>query len=159
MNFFISASLSLLAVPTRLTVMETKVTQAAAQSVEALFLQYRGPLLRYLSGLLPNPDDAAEVLQETYLRLLRQDSPDRLGGDARAYLFQVATNLVRDYFRQRKAYRADRHTSLDAPAFDLELHVPAASIGLDDTLSRFKSALKALKPRCGLSFCCTGFMG
>jgi RNA polymerase sigma factor (sigma-70 family) len=126
--------------------MEVRDHQITADYVEVLFREYRVPLLRYLTGLLPSSEDAAELLQETYVRLLRQEGLDRIEANARAYVFQIATNLVRDYFRQRKAYRLDQHTDLEAHQLESELQVPESSVRWDDTLARFKSALLELRP-------------
>jgi len=80
-----------------------------------LFERHRLSLYRYLKGLLPSREDASEILQETYLRLLRQPSFDHIRANARAYLFQIATNLARDLFRSR--------TSRGVPA-DTDVHAP-----------------------------------
>jgi RNA polymerase sigma-70 factor (ECF subfamily) len=114
--------------------------------VETLFREYRGPLFRYLAGLLPNAEDADELLQETYLRLLRQEGLDHVEANARAYVFQIATNLVRDFFRHRKAHRADQHATLDNHHFERQLQEPEESIQWDDTLARLKTALLSLEP-------------
>jgi len=79
----------------------TPLTPAESEFARELFELHRLSLYRYLVGLLPSKDDAREVLQETYLRLLRQRSFDHIRANARAYLFQIATNLARDLFRQR----------------------------------------------------------
>ena len=52
-------------------------------------------LERYLARKLDSPEDAAEVAQEAFLRLHRLESPETLD-NARAFLFQVATNLAVD---------------------------------------------------------------
>ena len=77
------------------------LTPAESEFARELFEQHRPSLYRYLAGLLPSKEDANEVLQETYLRLLRQRSFEHIRSNARAYLFQIATNLARDLFRQR----------------------------------------------------------
>ena len=120
--------------------------EAVTAYVETLFREHRGQLLRYLSGLLPNPEDAAELVQETYLRLLRQEGLDRIEANARAYVFQIATNLARDYFRQRQTQRARLHISLDAHPQDAALLEPQESVEQDDTLARFKTALLKMRP-------------
>jgi RNA polymerase sigma-70 factor (ECF subfamily) len=79
----------------------TPLTPAESEFARELFELHRLALYRYLVGLLPSKDDAREVLQETYLRLLRQRSFEHIRANARAYLFQIATNLARDLFRQR----------------------------------------------------------
>jgi RNA polymerase sigma-70 factor (ECF subfamily) len=74
--------------------------------VERLFRSYNAPLVRYLTRRLGDRDWAEEVAQETFLRALRQDRID----NERAWLFAVATNLVRD--EARKDARRRRHLAL-----------------------------------------------
>jgi RNA polymerase sigma factor (sigma-70 family) len=121
-------------------------TEAVTAYVETLFREQRGQLLRYLKGLLPNSEDAADLLQETYLRLLRQEGLEHIEANAHAYVFQIATNLVRDFFRQRKAQCADRHVVLERHGLDPALQVPEEVAQEDDTLARFKAALFELRP-------------
>ena len=75
------------------------LSPAEAQFARELFERYQLSLYRYLSGLLHSREEAWEILQETYLRLMRQPSFDRLRENAKAYLFTTATNLARDLFR------------------------------------------------------------
>jgi RNA polymerase sigma-70 factor, ECF subfamily len=74
--------------------------------VERLFRTYNTPLVRYLTRRLGDRDWAEEVAQETFLRALRQDRID----NERAWLFAVATNLVRD--EARRDARRRRHLAL-----------------------------------------------
>jgi len=74
--------------------------------VETLFRQYHAPLVRYLTRRLGDRDWAEEVAQETFVRALRQTSLE----NERAWLFAVATNLVRD--EARKDSRRRRHLEL-----------------------------------------------
>ena len=76
------------------------------EDVERLFRSYNVPLVRYLTRRLGDRDWAEEVAQETFLRALRQDRID----NERAWLFAVATNLVRD--EARKDARRRRHLAL-----------------------------------------------
>src|ERR1700722_6323337 len=89
---------------------------AADQSQRAyitlLFNKYRGALHRYLSRLVAF-DDGAELVQETYFRLLRHGQMVQLEAMARSFLFQTATNLARDFRRRRNVRRADDHVELD----------------------------------------------
>lgn len=74
--------------------------------VERLFRTYNTALVRYLTRRLGDRDWAEEVAQETFVRALRQDSIV----NERAWLFAVATNLVRD--EARKDARRRRHLAL-----------------------------------------------
>src|SRR5262245_60626408 len=69
--------------------------------VARLFERFRVPLLRYLTDLLSRRDEAEDLVQETYLRLMQVDAIET--GRVRALIFKVATNLAYDRFRQRRA--------------------------------------------------------
>lgn len=74
--------------------------------VERLFRTYNAQLVRYLTRRLGDRDWAEEVAQETFVRALRQEAIV----NERAWLFAVATNLVRD--EARKDARRRRHLAL-----------------------------------------------
>lgn len=74
--------------------------------VERLFRTYNAALVRYLTRRLGDRDWAEEVAQETFVRALRQTSIQ----NERAWLFAVATNLVRD--EARKDMRRRKHLAL-----------------------------------------------
>jgi RNA polymerase sigma factor (sigma-70 family) len=77
------------------------LTPAEAEFIRELFELHRLALYRYLKRLVASREDAQEILQETYLRLLRQPSFEHIRQNARAYLFQTASNLSHDFFRRR----------------------------------------------------------
>ena len=74
--------------------------------VESLFREYHQPLVRYLTRRLGDRDWAEEIAQETFVRALRQKDLQ----NERAWLFAVATNLIRD--EARKDARRRRHLEL-----------------------------------------------
>ena len=76
------------------------------ESIDRLFREYHAPLVRYLTRRLGDRDWAEEVAQETFVRALRQTEMT----NERAWLFAVATNLVRD--DARKDARRRRHLEL-----------------------------------------------
>jgi RNA polymerase sigma-70 factor (ECF subfamily) len=79
---------------------------SSLKDVERLFREYHDPLVRYLTRRLGDRDWAEEVAQETFVRALRQNELQ----NERAWLFAVATNLVRD--EARKDARRRRHLEL-----------------------------------------------
>jgi len=78
----------------------------SVNGLERLFRTYHQPLVRYLTRRLGDRDWAEEVAQETFLRALKQETIT----SERAWLFAVATNLVRD--EARKDARRRRHLEL-----------------------------------------------
>jgi RNA polymerase sigma-70 factor, ECF subfamily len=85
---------------------------------ERVFLDHHDDLLRYLLWYTGDADQAADVAQETFLRLLSRPP----AGDVRPWLFKVAMNVVRDdWRRQRDLQPLDvDHPSSDDPVAELE---------------------------------------
>jgi RNA polymerase sigma-70 factor (ECF subfamily) len=62
------------------------------------------PLWNYLSRMTCDTHVADDLLQETYYRFLRARGPWESESHRRAYLFQIATNLVRDGRRHARRW-------------------------------------------------------
>ena len=76
---------------------------------EAAFEAFYGAtareLWRYLYRVLGDPAIAEDVLQESYLRLLRRPSRSDDERQQRAYLYRIASNLLRDRWRRARRER------------------------------------------------------
>lgn len=77
-----------------------------------LVMRYRGPLLTYFSRNA-HPDDAEDLVQETFVRLLRKKDTDSIE-NPEAFLFTIARNLTYDRSRRRQTY--SRHFDPSAEA-------------------------------------------
>jgi RNA polymerase sigma-70 factor (ECF subfamily) len=108
--------------------------------VDRLFRTYHAPLVRYLTRRLGDRDWAEEVAQETFVRALRQTSIE----NERAWLFAVATNLVRD--EARKDMRRRKHLALLAEEHRDDVIEPE-----ETTLERAQEAAMARKAVDGLA--------
>lgn len=62
-----------------------------------MYEQLHPSLWRYVHRMVGDEDTADDVVQESFVRLLKR--PDLTGDDARLWVFTVATNLVRDHGR------------------------------------------------------------
>ncbi len=125
------------------------LTAAESEFARELFESHRLSLYRYLKGLLHSRDEASEILQETYLRLLRQPSFEHVRSNARAYLFQTATNLARDLFRH-KSFRGvnaelEAYASLGLQTPDWNSW-PELALEGDQMAAQVIQALQELKP-------------
>lgn len=115
--------------------------------MEALYNKYRHSLLNYLVGLLPGGrHDADEILHEAYIRLLKQDSLDHLEDNARAYIFTIATNLVRDSLLKRYSRCTDAHVPFEEAEFACNTYSPCAAVNWEESIGALKKALLKLKP-------------
>lgn len=71
-----------------------------AIEVERLFRDHNDSLVRFLTLRLHSLQEAREVAQEAYVRLLQLERVD-VSGFLRAYLFRIAGNLAIDRLRRR----------------------------------------------------------
>jgi RNA polymerase sigma factor (sigma-70 family) len=108
-------------------------------SWEQLYEEWRLPLLRYVHRLTRDPHLAEDVTQETFLRALREERPVR---NPRAWLFQVATNIVRD--GARRTSTEERLAPNDDPDGG---DTPDVALDRADAVREVRAALERLSPR------------
>ena len=86
-------------------------------------------------------------MHETYIRLLEQESLDKFESNARAYLYTVATNLVRDSLRKRSRQHRQNHISFNE--FQAEDNSPSVDemASWEETFTVLKQVLLSLPPR------------
>jgi RNA polymerase sigma factor (sigma-70 family) len=111
-----------------------------------LFHKYRASLYRYLAGLVSSPDDAAELVQESYTRLLQHENVAQLEAVSRTYLFQIATNLARDHYRRSNTRRTSAHFDVDDVEIPDERAGPEHSMVWEQTIQSIKQGIKELPP-------------
>lgn len=115
-----------------------------------LFLRNKRDLFNYLRRRV-SPDDASDLLQETFVRALRRDDYQAVA-DPPAFLQQIAINLTRDFVRHRKV-EANCLTfgelPEDAPSQEAS---PGARLEADEKSRLLREAVDALPPRCREAF-------
>lgn len=123
----------------------------------SLFQQYYGELLRFVTAKLGCRDQAADVVQDTFLRVRAVND---LAGIAqpRAFLYKTALNLMVDLFRRQRV-RAEQSTGLD-----LAEHLQSTAPRQDDAVEAKErvqllyAAIAELPPRCRQVFLLHKFM-
>lgn len=96
------------ALPINITTFGTEAAeevQACGMDEDKFNLLYRRtarPLLGYLARISGDRALAEDLLQETYFRFLRAQVPPLTDVQLKSYLFRIATNLLRDYYRKAK---------------------------------------------------------
>lgn len=105
---------------------------------ERLFAETRADLLAYALRRAGSPDEAADVLAETFLIAWRKLDSVPAGAEARLWLFGVARNILRRGARRRAAM----HDAVQQLA--LELREAAPPIEEETRPSRLRAALQAL---------------
>lgn len=70
-----------------------------------IYARYNRKIYHFLMRRLGNPDDCAELFQETFFRVHRGRSSYRSGMCFRTWLYTIANNLVRDSLRSKMRYK------------------------------------------------------
>ncbi len=114
------------------------------QSIERLFREHNDSLLRFVAARLGSYQEAKEVAQEAYVRLLKLDSPGAVSY-LRAFLFKTAANIAIDRLRTR-GYR-ERPVSLEF--FDTlpDVTTPERNVGSVQELETLDRLLEQLPVR------------
>jgi RNA polymerase sigma-70 factor (ECF subfamily) len=112
------------------------------ERVLAAVRQHEGALLAYATRFAGSADRARDAVQETFLRLCKQDCEqlDRLAERLAPWLFAVCRNLLRD--QQRKEHRMSVAVDLDARPDPVR--GPAEAAELAETNSRVQRNLARL---------------
>ena len=71
------------------------------EEIERIFTEHHGLVYRTAYRVTGNAEEAEDVLQMLFLRLLRRESPPDFRGDPRAYLHRSAVNIALDFLRVR----------------------------------------------------------
>lgn len=98
---------------------ERESSARQSETVSRLFVEHNSTLVRVLRLRLQSEQEAREVAQEAYVRLLQLDEPGAVSF-LRAYLFRIANNLATDRLR-KIAVRRSAHAD---PVFELDEEQP-----------------------------------
>ena len=114
-----------------------------------LFNEHNESLVRFLAARLRSRQEAKEVAQEAYVKLLSLDSPAAVSF-LRAFLFKTAANLAYDRIRSR-----GRHTHAAELGFFDELRevpTPEREIAAQQDLAVLQQLAGELPPKCRRAF-------
>src|SRR5688572_5198639 len=93
--------------------MDTETNKA--EWVRAALREHEGVLIRYASQITGDVDRARDVVQDTFLKLC-SESPARLDGHLREWLFTVCRNRARDVVRKEQRMKPLEEARLETTA-------------------------------------------
>lgn len=103
---------------------------------ERIYAQTAEPLRKYVIHVVGGVAAADDIVQDTYMRFVLRPPDGRHPRQVRAYLFRIATNLIRDHWRER------RHDPMAPDPLDAPASARDYSLRLD-----MDRALRRLRPR------------
>lgn len=123
--------------------------ESRASTIARLFREHNESLLKFLAGRLQSQQEAREVAQEAYVKLLNLDRPENISFQ-RALLFKTAANLAIDRMRHRQ-----RHHRAEASGLFEELReepTPEQHTLVEQQVERLERLIAELPPKCRQAF-------
>lgn len=111
---------------------------AEAAAFAEIYARYARKIYGFLARRLGNPEDCADIFQETFLRLHRARTSYNPQMSFKTWLYTIAHNLIRDEYRSR---RFSRISPLGAP---MENSPEKAAPDGGRMLASFKEAFETL---------------
>lgn len=94
------------------------MADAAEKSVDALFREHKGQLLKYLRNFVGD-DEGHDVLQDVFISFLKQKREDKIRtSDELAWLYRACHNRAIDYIRRGKKlthFTEEKFDRIEAP--------------------------------------------
>ncbi|WP_440466805.1 sigma-70 family RNA polymerase sigma factor [Pseudomonas sp. YH-1] len=118
-----------------------------SRSVSQAYRSFHGELLRFLRKQLGSSADAADLAQDAFAQWLKSSSRHEVE-QPRAFLFQVARNLLRDHWQRSRRFTSEPETASDTdqqPA--AEGGEPVVQFERQRYLRELSRALDSLPPR------------
>jgi RNA polymerase sigma factor (sigma-70 family) len=116
-------------------------------SVRHLMERYHSSLLSFLRPRLRVADDAADVAQEAYIRMLQYEGSSEVRSPS-SLLFRIAINVANDLSRVDQVRHAADHCSLDDLEIDSGLAAPEREVAAAQTLNLLYRTIERLPPKC-----------
>ncbi|MBL8749697.1 MAG: sigma-70 family RNA polymerase sigma factor [Planctomycetes bacterium] len=104
--------------PTDVQLFRRYVTAADRAALDELFGRHYPAVHRVAARLLPEPADAADVAQSTFLAAIRAGDSAPPTDSFRAWLLAIAVNEVRQFLRTKRRQRRDPLAEVVCPAPD-----------------------------------------
>jgi RNA polymerase sigma factor (sigma-70 family) len=119
----------------------------APLSVQEIIRRHHSALIKFLRRRLSVADDAEDVAQETYIRMMKYEGSSELNSPS-AMLFRIAVNVANDHGRAAVARHAAKHS--DVQDFEIASELPSAERELlaSQTFELVLAAIEELPPKC-----------
>src|SRR5579864_9358241 len=120
--------------------------KSRAVLIERLFREHNEALIRFLRGRVGSQNEAREVAQEAYVRLLSLDQPGAVSY-LRAFLFKTAANIAID--RRRRHQNFDKVTGGGQLFMEFaENRTPERLVAGEQTLRHLGHLIESMPPKC-----------
>jgi RNA polymerase sigma factor (sigma-70 family) len=138
-----------MSVPMPNVVSELPLLEEARQqlSITEVIRRYHGSLLSFLRQRVRTSEDANDVAQEAYIRMMQYEGSREVQSPS-SLLFRIAINVANDLGRAEQARRTSDHYSIDDTDLASDLPTPERVVAAAQDLDVLYSAIDTLPPKC-----------
>lgn len=130
-----------------------KAADGSAEAFEQLVVTYQTPIYRLCLRMTGNPEDAADLTQESFLKAWRALDTFRFGSSFSTWLFRLASNTCLDHLRVQKRRPTLSLTLQDEDGEEMMLDppdtapTPEEAVVASEERERLTRALEQLDPQ------------
>jgi RNA polymerase sigma-70 factor (ECF subfamily) len=127
---------------------ETQAEDARKRTLlDALYRKYSSALRKFLVRRHVNQADVADIVQETYCRVLKSGEVESIH-HPKAFLFKVANNVARNAAKHRRRGVEDDAVDIEDIEVNDEGPSPYRRLKAEQELAIVRAALEELAPKC-----------
>jgi RNA polymerase sigma factor (sigma-70 family) len=116
-------------------------------SVQETIRRHHDSLIRFLRQRLRVKEDAADVAQEAYIRMMQYEGSRQIQSPS-SMLFRIAINVANDLGRAEQTRRVNQQCSFDDLELVSEQPAPEREIAAAQDLELLYQAIEQLPPKC-----------
>ncbi len=124
---------------------------SSSSLVTEFYRQQHNALLHYLQRKLGSLQEANDVAQQTYERLLSNANPHNIN-NPQAFIYKVANNIAIDHLRQRKARGENERDEFDGDELTSPGLAPEEHLDCELVVSLVRQFIAELPPKCRTAF-------
>ncbi len=120
-------------------------------SVKEVISRYHGSLLSFLRQRLRISDDAPDVAQEAYIRMMQYEGSREVQSPS-SLLFRIAINVANDLGRSEQVRHVSDQCDIDELEMDSGRATPEREVAAAQDLNLLYQTIEQLPPKCRQAF-------
>ena len=122
------------------------MSQSLSERIGKVIAEYEVPLVRYVTGIIKDPEQARDIVQDAFIKFLKELEKGSDLKNERAWLYRVSHNLALDFLRKFKR-RSDNLDDVLPAMKDETVKTPDAELNLKEQKELVLKSLEELNER------------
>lgn len=121
---------------------------ASEATIESAYQKYDGALRRYVTRILGSEEEATDLVQDVYVRAIRAVQKNKVISFPQAFLFKIASNLLKDKFSLKRNRKSSQHFPIDDIELPVDMVSPEENVEWQKMAGLLKQVLLEMDPKC-----------